>query len=502
MKKVLLYILLSTNAIVVLAQQPITISTSGGFTNTSSSMQTKAYFGNGYNIQTNVFVPFLSINNDKFMLGVLAGGIYSTAKNLAPATDGLKTQYKLYNGNLAINNGQNQETSSGITGYLGLQANFSLGPLTLSPSINGGYLNLRQKGFTQSTIVQSNGSSQTIMLADLPETSSKGFITIPQLKISYSLTEAFGIYTSAGFNIGPNMNINQRRLEPAGGFNNNNTYEPVQLSSGKMVEMPTVSTNYQSIMFNIGLSWNLGRKLKNTPKMPSRLSMNTTTARQTSGKTFGEKVNQGLQASKTDHPLYNEQKTETTNPIYNSNMARPGQPIKGVIVKGGKNPGGSTMRVSSDDNGKFELNGLEKGYYKFIIEFPDNPQGKSIDQKGVKREEVRTYTGGRKNDPQEKSIGTVGIKHQSGAASPSYAAMVAGQPIKGIIVKGGKNPGGSTTNLTIHEDGTIQFKVLKKGNYQFLIETSEEPSNKDAKEKVKGTGTVRTGLKDVVRTQV
>ncbi|MCJ0743459.1 hypothetical protein [Pedobacter montanisoli] len=504
MKKFLLSILLSANVIAVLAQQPVTISVSGGFTNASSSMQNKTYLGNGYNIQANLFVPFLSANNDKFTLGVLAGGVYTTAKNLEPSTDELKTAYKLYNGNLAINNAQNQGTNSGITGYLGVQANFSLGSLTLSPSVNGGYLNLKQKGFAQNAMVQSNGNSQTIMLADLPKTNSKGFITIPQLKISYSFTEAFGIYTSAGFNIGPNMDIKGRRLEPAGGFNSSNTYEPTQLSAGKMVEMSTVSTNYQSMMYNIGLSWNLGRKLKKSSTMPSRLSMTPTTSRQTPNTTFGEKVSQGLQttSSKTDHPLYNDQKTETTNPISNSNMARPGQTIKGVIVKGGKNPGGNMMTISSDGNGEFELDGLEKGFYKFTLEVPDNLQGKSIDQKGVKREEVRTYTGGRKNEPQEKGIGSVGVKHQPGAVSPSYAAMVAGQSIKGIIVKGGKNPGGSTTNLTIHEDGTIQFEVLKKGNYKFLIETGEEPSNKAAKEKVKETGRTRIWLKDVVKTQV
>lgn len=506
MKKVLLSILLSATVLTTFAQQSVTISASGGFTNTPSSIKDKSYMGNGYNVQANVWVPLLNTDNDKFTLGVLIGGIYSSTKNLTPSIDKLKTAYKLYNGNLDINTVQNgSSTNSGITGYLGVQANFSLGLFTLSPSVNGGYVSLKQNGFTQRATVLSNGSSQTITLSDLPETSSKGFVAIPQLKISYPLTEGLSIYTSAGFNMGPNVDTKQRKLEPTGGFSSNNTYEPAQLSSGKMIEMPPVSTNYQSIMLNVGLSWSLGRKLKNTSKMHSRLSMTPTTARQTSNRTFGEKVSQGLQtaASKTDNPLYNDKDTETINPLPNQNMARPGQPIKGVIVKGGKNPGGNMIMVTSDESGNFELNGLEKGFYRFALELPDNLQGKSIDQKGVKREEVRTYTGGRKNEPQEKGIGTIKeVKHQPGAVSSSYAAMVAGQPIKGVTVKGGKNPSGNITNLTIHEDGTIQFEVLKKGDYKFMIETGEEPSNKATKEKAKGSGTVRSGLKDVVKTQV
>lgn len=85
--------------------------------------------------------------------------------------------------------------------------------------------------------------------------------------------------------------------------------------------------------------------------MPSRLSMTPTTARQTQGKTFGEKVSQGTQAT---------------------------------------------------------------------------------------REEKRTYTGGRKNEPQEAVIGTsVGVKSKpGGATSSSYAAgRVAGRPLEGAGVK-------------------------------------------------------------------
>ena len=73
-------------------------------------------------------------------------------------------------------------------------------------------------------------------------------------------------------------------------------------------------------------------------------------------------------------------------------------------------------------------------------------QGKTFGEKvsqgiGVTREEKRTYTGGRKNEPQEAvvSTGVGGMSKPGGAVSSSYAAgRVAGGPLKGIDVKPGK----------------------------------------------------------------
>ncbi|RYY15879.1 MAG: hypothetical protein EOO04_27910 [Chitinophagaceae bacterium] len=49
-------------------------------------------------------------------------------------------------------------------------------------------------------------------------------------------------------------------------------------------------------------------------------------------------------------------------------MMRPGQPIGGIIVKGGKNPGGSLRVVRTNEYGEFEFNKLDAGDYKFIVE--------------------------------------------------------------------------------------------------------------------------------------
>lgn len=489
MKAIVPAFLLSSIVTTALAQQPVVISVGAGINNTSSSLKEKNYSGNGYDIQGNVFIPVMSKADSKFALGILAGGTFSTSKNLSPDAANLQALYKLYNGNLEIINNQTGGTSSkAFSGAVGVQANIILNRFTVSPSLSGGYFSLKQDGFEERSTVMVNGTAQTITLANLDAKKKTGFIAIPQFKVSYALTKAFGIYTSAAFNMGAKINTVQSHLEPKGGFNEKNTYEPSQLSSGKMISQP-VSASYQTLMLNIGGSWSVGRKIKKPTPMPSRLSMTPTTTRQTQGSSFGEKVNQGMQteAGKSVNPLYEDKGTATNNPMAESKIASPGSPIGGIVVKGGKNPGGNAMMATSDNNGVFELKGLEAGLYSFNLLAPDE-QGKSINEKGVKRQETaelekRTYTGGRKNEPAEQ-------------AKP-------GNPIGGIIVKGGKNPGGSMTNLTVSNDGLIQFEVTDAGDYIFIIRTAgEAEENKNNSKKKKVVEKATSGLKDTLKTNV
>lgn len=68
------------------------------------------------------------------------------------------------------------------------------------------------------------------------------------------------------------------------------------------------------------------------------------------------------------NPLYQESGHSAENPLHTSLRAAPGNPIGGIIVKGGKNPGGSFFSVQADENGNVELMGLEPGNYAFRVE--------------------------------------------------------------------------------------------------------------------------------------
>ncbi|HRO45017.1 hypothetical protein [Agriterribacter sp.] len=54
--------------------------------------------------------------------------------------------------------------------------------------------------------------------------------------------------------------------------------------------------------------------------------------------------------------------------IASAALARPGNPIGGIIVKGGKNPGGQMRAVQTNEQGVFEFTNMEKGNYSITTE--------------------------------------------------------------------------------------------------------------------------------------
>jgi hypothetical protein len=57
-----------------------------------------------------------------------------------------------------------------------------------------------------------------------------------------------------------------------------------------------------------------------------------------------------------------------------------------------------------------------------------------------------------------------------GAVISAAVSRQAGGPIGGIIVKGGKNPGGQMRTMTTNEDGEFEFTDLEEGSYTFTVE--------------------------------
>lgn len=109
-----------------------------------------------------------------------------------------------------------------------------------------------------------------------------------------------------------------------------------------------------------------------------------------------------------------------------------GSPIGGIIVKGGKNPGGN-LSVVTNANGEIELNNVAPGNYKLIITLPTN----------------------------------------------NAQARVAGSPIGGIVVKGGKNPGGNMMQMMTNTNGEVTLNITELGNYKFTVvaPTAEQKNN-------------------------
>lgn len=138
--------------------------------------------------------------------------------------------------------------------------------------------------------------------------------------------------------------------------------------------------------------------------------------------------------------------------------SRPGTPIGGIIVKGGKNPGGQMITTTTNEKGEIALNILEAGNYKFTITAPQQ----NIEQAASK--DTRTYTGGRKN---EEVAATSERKGWDGTVKGG--SYVAGGPIGGIIVKGGRNASSQTISVVSNGKGEIELAKLEPGIYKFII---------------------------------
>lgn len=288
------------------------------------------------------------------------------------------------------------------------------------------------------------------------------------------------------------------------------------------------------------------------------------------GKSINEK---GVKRTATDMP--SRISMNVTTPKQSARTA--GTPIGDIVVKGGKNPGGNNLRAVTDENGKINIKIPESGDYSFIISEPETTAANSEAETKLP---PRTYTGGRKNENAQRmevpytgnsatikdfkimiqASGTTladgtpvvmgktvsgTISKPGGAASASYAAGIVikqpetgdegsatadetgnfrivlhhdtlhrifinnqeygkikiidtgmaaakqtqgstfgekvaqglaakpGNPIGGIIVKGGKNPGGNSILAVTDNNGRIDLNGLEAGEYSFTVMTPE-----------------------------
>ncbi|WP_316824350.1 hypothetical protein [Pedobacter miscanthi] len=110
-----------------------------------------------------------------------------------------------------------------------------------------------------------------------------------------------------------------------------------------------------------------------------------------------------------------------------------GQPIGGIIIKGSKNAGG-IMTLITNENGEIEFNNPATANYKFVVSVPStNPNSR-----------------------------------------------VAGSPIGGIVIKGGKNPGSNSITLMTNENGEIEFNNIPAGKYKFTAMGASEDEKDNA----------------------
>ncbi|WP_028786002.1 hypothetical protein [Terrimonas ferruginea] len=428
-----------------------TFSLSSGITNTSGKEKDNL-IGNGYNIQADAFLPFYKKN--RFSLGLSLGADYTRLKNLSPDNEAVANRYKVHNTNVTIGANTDHAMSNSIAGLLGLQAQFQFGNFSVSPGISSGYLHFKPGGSVQTGSADINGEQRQIGLVNEEQETVKGILFKPVLKIGYQFTQRITVFAQTSLVSGPEIRRTTSYLVPQGGFRDDNIYEPTQLANGTWASVTSVAT-YTIKEINIGVSVNLGAR-KNKPSGPRGGAASASYAagkaivNDPSGKSISTK---GVKRSEAVVAPTNEKSISEKGLKRSEAKAAPGNPIGGIIVKGGKNPGGNMLQFVSNDNGEVIMNGLEAGSYTFRLATGEQSAGKSISTKGVKRSDM---------------------------AKP-------GSPIGGIVVKGGKNPGGGMNIQAVsNENGDVELTIPEAGDYLFKLEAPKRNS----------------GLKDTLKTQV
>ncbi|WP_343530803.1 hypothetical protein [Pedobacter sp.] len=519
-------IILISAQIVFAQENKLKLSLGAGMANASSENKAMG-MGNGLNVQADAFVPFYSkVGN--FALGLNVLGNYATLKNPSPDNALVADQYQIYGGNLSVIS-QKGAASSSFSGMLGIQASFSFGKINISPSLNSGYLRVKQNGFVQTGSATINGQNQQLALVKSEAQSTSGLAFKPQLKVGYAINPNLSLFISPAMWLGPEMSHTTSQRVPQGGFNDKKMYEASQLANGSW-EHKVSTSRYNFTELNFGLALSIGKTkgskggsgaasasyakgvansgnttmAQDSATTANRLSMTPTSTRQTPNTSFGAKV----QSNETVNPVYEDKGIKGVNPMFEQKsiqsdvtvkqtqgktfgekvasglqsggnaigqgasllggampqgksisekgvkrsdaMAKPGTPIGGIVVKGGKNPGGNMILVSNN-NGEVLLDNLEIGSYAFQMTSPAQPAGKSISSKGVKR--------------------------------TAEAMAKPGNPIGGIIVKGGKNPGGNYIILPTDGNGKVDFEVLEQGNYKLIVEEAMPQTNKSISSK-------------------
>lgn len=406
------------------------------------------FLKNGSNIQADAFVPFYR-HGSRFVLGIHIGGNYSSIKNSSVNNEAVADRYQVYNTTSTVSSNGNGSKSKSLSGLLGAQAMFGLGKFYISPLVSTGYSNFTLNGFKQTGTYAANGQSQDKDLVKREKQSSGGMIFKPQLKVGYDITPVLSVFASSAYLMGPDIKWTTQTWVPQGGFNQKNTYEPQQMQNGSWSES-SGNEKYKAVEINIGVSLALGKRQHKPETIRSgaasasyaagRLSMTPTTPKQSQGQNFGEKTTPVSQSSGSTIS----QGASLLGGAVGKNaaasaLAHPGNPIGGIIVKGGKNPGGNTINVITDENGEVIFTAPEAGKYKLQFTAPE---------------------------PSVKSNET---------GNPN--AIVAGSPIGGIVVKGGKNPSPGNTwgaiSTISDQKGTITFNLAEAGEYKLQITAPE-----------------------------
>lgn len=443
-------LLLGACEIACAQQSNVLVSLSAGLagaTNQSKSLNT----GNGFNFNADGYFPFyrkgvggkgaIAGNPTNFTAGILATAGYSHFSALSPGNNSLVSKYQVYNTSTSVTSASNKNSSNGYSGFLGLQGMLSVNKIYFAPSVSFGYLHTAMPGYTQKLNLSVNGKPEQVVLTNSKNQTINTFSVKPQLKIGYHISPSVSILIQGASLIGGAVSHSYVYLVPQRGFNEKNMYEWAQLKEGKP-ESQVVKNKFSSYELHIGVSFTIGKR--------------------PAGKGIQEN---GIKRAEAQD--FNTTRSNRDNRL----AARPGTPIGGVIIKGGKNPGGQMLTLTTNDNGEFSFDAAEPGNYDFQIAAP---AGKGINENGIKRVAepvVLSLKGGIHEivSPRDPASGLPTGKRQ-------YIKLKTRHETAKNSVSNVRLTTNTGDDEVVVEDGRFSMEIAEPGNYSFQV-SEPQPQN-------------------------
>ena len=481
------------------------LSFNGGTTLPGSNLENSDILGNGWNVNGNLYVPFWYRKTAGLFhtsIGMNVGFSYFQLKNVSQ--EGVTSGYNTL-GQAALPLLERENDAATRAGYLGeggLQANLSFGKITFSPILNIGYLAFQGSESKISQETTLGDQNYTFDLFSQKKEALKSVVLIPKLRISY-FPGRIGLFAEANYTSGGEIKNTTSTFKPNGNPVRENYYDLKQMLAGQNETTETIH-KFRAFGLNAGISIPLGGE-------PAKANINT------SRSNIKQQISTDDKGGNTDNPgepakanintsrsnIKNQISANTNDSALDSiakaqrvevqddfnttrnnregaqiSMVSSGNSTGGIIVKGRKKSGGQLITIVTDEQGSFELKNLEKGVYEFSLTNPSKAEAQDFNTVRSNRDN-RLVTNPQTGDTtaesnssqaigQAQDFNTVRSNRERG-----QLVINPGNPIGGIIVKGGKNPGGQMKNLVVDDQGNIRFEVLEAGNYKFIIQTPE-----------------------------
>ena len=487
------------------------LSFNGGTTLPGSNLENSDILGNGWNVNGNLYVPFWYRKTAGLFhtsIGMNVGFSYFQLKNLSQ--EGVTSGYNTL-GQAALPLLERENDAATRAGYLGeggLQANLSFGKITFSPILNIGYLAVQGSESKISQETTLGDQNYTFDLFSQKKEALKSVVLIPKLRISY-FPGRIGLFAEANYTSGGEIKNTTSTFKPNGNPVRENYYDLKQMLAGQNETTETIH-KFSTIGLNAGITISLGGE-------PAKANINTSRSNiknQISANTNDSALDSIAKAQRVEvQDDFNT--TRNNREGAQISMVSSGNSTGGIIVKGRKKSGGQLITIVTDEQGSFELKNLEKGVYEFSLTNLSKAEAQDFNTTRSNRDnrlvtnpqtgDTTTESNSSQSIGQAQDFNTTRNNRERGqlvtnpqtgdTTAESNSSQAIGQaqdfntvrsnrergqlvinpgnPIGGIIVKGGKNPGGQMKNLVVDDQGNIRFEVLEAGNYKFIIQTPE-----------------------------